>query len=210
METNMLFDYLAHYGIVQKGHFLLTSGRHSPLYCNKDMLWGYPDLRANFLAHLCHLVIETCQFQGIQYKDEPVIVSPGTAGIAWGAVVADRLRFPYAYSEKTQEGRQEFRRGFGDLISQKPVIVVEDIVTTGGSALKTAKAASLYGSKVLGVVCLWDREKIKKIVFKKGRVIDTTVPVLSVINYYVPSYTAKKCPQCNDGIEELWIPKESA
>ena len=110
-------------GAVLKGHFLLTSGRHSPVYWEKAQVLQYPE----YAEQLCGMIADNFRDSGIQ-----VVAGPTTTGIILAYEVARQLGVRSIFAEKEDTGERTFRRGF-HISPDEQVLVVDDILTTGGS-----------------------------------------------------------------------------
>lgn len=135
-------------GALMEGHFLLTSGRHSQFYVEKFRLLEQPRLTSQLCAELAR-----------RFKDDGVqcVVGPVTGGIILAFEVARQLGCRAVYAERGEGGKGfVLRRGF-QLQPDERVLVVEDIVTTGGSALQVVELVEEKGANVVGVGLLVDR-----------------------------------------------------
>ena len=135
-------------GALLEGHFLLTSGRHSQFYVEKFRLLEQPRVTSILCAEIAR------RFQNDQVE---CVVGPVTGGIILAFEVARQLGCRAVYAERGAAGKGfEFRRGFKIAPGQR-VLVVEDIVTTGGSVLQVVECVEAAGGLVLGVGLLVDR-----------------------------------------------------
>lgn len=135
-------------GALMEGHFLLTSGRHSQFYVEKFRLLEQPRVTSQLCAELAR-----------RFKDDNIqcVVGPVTGGIILAFEVARQLGCRAVYAERGENGNGfVLRRGF-QLQPGERVLVVEDIVTTGGSALQVVELVQQNGGEVLGVGLLVDR-----------------------------------------------------
>ncbi len=130
--------------------FTWASGLLSPIYCDNRMLLSYPDERTQIIAALSTLVRD--------YSTVDAIVGVATAGIPHGALIADRLDLPFAYvrSAPKSHGKQNLIEG--RLIPGQKVVVVEDLISTGGSSIKAVESVRQEGGEVLGVVAIFSYE----------------------------------------------------
>jgi orotate phosphoribosyltransferase len=161
------------------GHFLLTSGLHSQKYlqCARVLQWPKQ-------AELCaNLLVE--QLAGIRPE---VIVSPAIGGIVIGQEVARVVGCRAIFAER-ENGVLRLRRGFEILAGEKAV-VVEDVVTTGGSTRETIEVVRSQQGIVLGAVSIVDRS---------GGAIDLGVPFHSLWVISIPTYRTEECPLCLAG-----------
>lgn len=191
-DMKEIIDILTKVGaILVNGHFVGTSGLHFDTYINKDFL--YPHTEET--SHICKIFAE-------KYKDADIetVVGPALGGIILSQWVARYLSEIYGkevfgvYTEKTLDGRQVFTRGYEKYVkNNKRVLVVEDIITTGGSILKVIKTVKDAGGNIIGVCAMVNKNKdIKKDVFE--------VPFDALSDLYIPSYIAENCPLCKAGI----------
>lgn len=177
--------------VLSKGHFVGTSGLHFDTYVNKDFL--YPHTAET--SRICRLMAE-------KYKDEniEVVVGPALGGIILSQWVASHLSEIYGkevlgiYTEKNADGNQTFTRGYEKYIKDgKRVLVVEDIITTGGSILKSIKAVQDAGGNVVGACAMVNKNKeLKKEMFD--------VPFETLADLFVDTYEAGNCPLCKNNV----------
>ncbi|MCK4368191.1 MAG: orotate phosphoribosyltransferase [Dehalococcoidales bacterium] len=168
-------------GAILKGHFLLASGRHSPVYWEKFRVLQYP----NYTQQLCRLITDHFQKQKIQ-----VVAGPTTGGIILAFEVARQLGVRGIFAEK--EGNQEraFRRGFGIKPAER-VLIVDDILTTGSSIREVIAAVNKLGGTIIGIGVLVDRSELK---------MDFGVPLFSCLRSETITYPPENCPLCAAGI----------
>jgi orotate phosphoribosyltransferase len=167
-------------GAVLKGHFQLTSGRHSPVYWEKAQVLQYPE----YAAQLCGMIADHFRESHIQ-----VVAGPTTTGIILAYEVARQLGARSIFAEK--EGTERiFRRGFR-IDPGERVLVVDDILTTGGSIREVIKAVNKQGGNLVGVGVLVDRSPQK---------VEFGVPLFSCHRSETITYPPEECPLCADGI----------
>ncbi|WP_374758150.1 orotate phosphoribosyltransferase [Fibrella aquatilis] len=133
--------------------FTWSSGWKSPIYCDNRVTLAYPDVRTYIKDALSELVRD-------QFPDVQVIAGVATAGIPQGALMADKLGLPYCYvrpePKKHGMGNQiEGRLEAGEAGSLPKVVVVEDLISTGGSSLKVVEALRQAGAEVVGMVAIF-------------------------------------------------------
>lgn len=128
--------------------FTWASGWKSPIYCDNRVTLSYPDLR-NFLKQQLALAVKKL------YPEAEYIVGVATGAIAIGALVADELNLPMVYvrPEPKKHGRQNQIEG--DLKDHSKVVVIEDLISTGGSSLKVVEVLRNSGADVMGMVALF-------------------------------------------------------
>ena len=133
-----------------EGHFLLSSGLHSPNYMQCAKLLRFPDVAEGLGKRIQ-------QKLGESVSEVDLVLSPALGGIIIGHEVASAFRVPFLFCER-EDKQFQLRRGFEILPGQK-VIVIEDVVTTGGSTKETIAVAEREGAKVVGVGSIVDRSK---------------------------------------------------
>lgn len=164
---------------ILEGHFKLSSGQHSSLYIQCAKIFQYPDLTSK-------LAIELAKFY---LKDQVnVVVSPAIGAIIWGYAVAEKLGSRIIFSERVKR-KMAFRREF-IVRPGENALVVEDVVTTGGSIKEVIDLVRKGGGKLLGVASLVDRGGEK--VFSE--------PLHSLVEIKAPLYEAEVCPLCRSNI----------
>ena len=169
-------------GAILKGHFLLTSGLHSPVYWEKFKVLQYP----NYTEQLCRLIADHFRQQEIQ-----VVAGPTTGGIILAFEVAKQLGVRGIFAEKTGEKERAFKRGFG-IDSGEKVLIVDDLLTTGGSIREVMAAVNKLGGIIIGIGVLVDRSE---------HGVDFGVPLFSCHRAVPPpTYSPENCPLCAEGI----------
>jgi orotate phosphoribosyltransferase len=176
------FETLRASGALKEGHFVLSSGRHSDQYIEKFDLLRQPGATS-----------EVCQVITNRFRDEgiDVVVGPTTGGVILAFEVARQLGIVAAYAERaanTDVGR-EFRRGTRFSAGSR-VLVVDDILTTGGSLRETLSALSSHPVDVAAVAVLVDRS---------GGGIDLGVPYVALAAMDIATWDATECPMCRRG-----------
>ena len=128
-----------------KEPFTWASGWLSPFYCDNRKTLSYPSLRSLVKTELCHIILE-------QFPDADAIAGVATGAIAQGALVADQLGLPFCYvrSKAKDHGMQNLIEG--NIDKGAKVVVVEDLISTGGSSLKAVEALRRHGCQVIGMV----------------------------------------------------------
>ncbi len=131
-----------------KNPFVWASGWHSPIYCDNRKTLSYPSTRNFIRIELARLVMEL-------YPEVEVIAGVATGAIAQGALVADLLGLPFVYVRPKPKDHGLENRIEGDLRPKQKVVVIEDLVSTGGSSLKAVEAIRNDGSEVLGMLAVF-------------------------------------------------------
>ncbi|MCI5046928.1 MAG: orotate phosphoribosyltransferase [Aquisalinus sp.] len=173
-------DVLAEFrecGALLKGHFILSSGRHSDTYLNKSIVSMYPDRT----ERLCRALAEKAA--GSLPTAPEYIISPAMGGIIYGYETARAMALPFMYTERV-EGEFQLRRGFA-VPEGAAVLIVEDIISTGLSARECVYAVKANGGNPVSVACLIDRS---------AGVADVGVPVISLASLEVDSWPADDLP----------------
>lgn len=168
---------------ILEGHFLLTSGLHSPLYVEKFNVLQHPE----YTELLCRDIAEYFKDQGIQ-----TVIGPATGGIILSQVTARILGVRSIFTER-EHGVMTLRRGFHIDPGEK-VLIVEDIVTTGGSIKEVVNVVKKAKGDIVGIGLLVDRS---------GGKADFGVPkdkVHPLLHLEVPTYTPEECPLCRQHI----------
>jgi len=168
-------------GAIMEGHFLLTSGLHSPLYVEKFNVLQHP----RYTEQLCRALAEYFSDQNIQ-----TVVGPMTGGILLAHEVGKALGTRAIFTER-ENGHMTFRRGFS-LEKGERVLIVEDIVTTGGSVKEVIDVVRSNGGIPVAVGMLVDRSG--------GKVSFGDVPYHALLRLDVVTYDPKSCPLCEKGV----------
>ena len=175
-------------GAILEGHFLLTSGLHSPVYWEKFRVLQYP----HYTEKLCRLIAEHFKKDKVQ-----VVAGPTTGGIILAFEVARQLGVRGIFAEKLdpdsksgqgKEGTSEraFRRGF-NIEPGERVLLVDDILTTGGSIREVISAISKTQGKLVGIGVLVDRAEKSP---------DFGVPFFACVRSPAITYKPEACPLC--------------
>jgi len=166
-------------GALMEGHFILTSGRHSNRYMQCARVLQYPD-HTETLARII----------AGHYRDEQVdvVIAPAVGAILVAYEVARQLGVKAIFCER-QEGRMMLRRGFTIEPGQR-VLVVEDVITTGGSVQEVIDVVREWQGDVIGVGVLVDRS---------GGKVDFGIRTEAVLTLDIESFPAEECPLCREG-----------
>jgi orotate phosphoribosyltransferase len=170
-------------GALLEGHFLLSSGLHSPRYLQCARVLMDPALATRLGADLAARLRPLLGGTG-----PGAVVAPALGGVLVAHEVARAFGCPGLFTER-KDGVMALRRGFV-LAAGVPVVVVEDVVTTGGSTREVMDVVRGLGARVLAVGSLVDRS---------GGTIDLGVPRASLLTLEVPTYAAEACPACASG-----------
>ena len=169
-------------GAIMDGHFLLTSGLHSPHYVEKFNVLQQP----KYTQQLCEAMAE-------KFKDANIetVVGPMTGGILPAHETGKALGTRAIFTERV-DGKMTFRRGFS-LHEGERVLIVEDIVTTGGSIKEVIEVVKAHGGVPVAVSMLVDRSG--------GKANFGDVPCTALLHMDVETYQPEECPLCQQGIE---------
>jgi orotate phosphoribosyltransferase len=128
--------------------FIWASGWKSPIYCDNRRILSFPFTRDFIKSELCNLVYE-------KFPDAELLAGVATAGIAWGAMVADQLKLPYVYvrPKPKEHGLGNQIEGFYE--AGKKTVVIEDLVSTGKSSLQVVDVLKAAGLEVEGMVSIF-------------------------------------------------------
>ena len=168
-------------GAILKGHFLLTSGLHSPIYWEKFQVLQYP----NYVEQLCRKISTHFQKEGVQ-----LVAGPTTGGIILAFEVAKQLGVRGIFAEKAGDKQRAFRRGF-NIDADERVLIVDDILTTGDSIRQVMAAVTSQGGIVIGIGVLVDRTE---------QAIEFGVPLFSCLRSATLTYQPEECPLCAEKI----------
>ena len=168
-------------GAIMDGHFLLTSGLHSPHYVEKFNVLQHPA----YTAQLCAAMAE-------KFKDAEIetVVGPVTGGILLAHETGKSLGTRAIFTERV-DGKMTFRRGFS-LRAGERVLIVEDIVTTGGSIKEVIEVVKAAGAVPVAVSMLVDRSG--------GKANFGDVPSTALLTMDVETYSPDTCPLCAKGV----------
>ena len=166
-------------GALLTGHFLLTSGLHSEKYlqCAKVLQWPH-HAEACARALASHFAVEKPR----------LVISPAIGGIVIGQEVGRALGCRAIFAER-ENGALRLRRGFS-IDPGEPAVVVEDVITTGGSTLETMEVVKTHGGKVLGALSVVDRSG-------GNAALHTRYHSLWTLD--IPTFKAEQCPFCKAG-----------
>ena len=161
-----------------EGHFVLSSGLHSPQYVQCAKLLSYPKKSEEFCKSLSTKIKE-------KFKKIDIILSPSMGGIVIGYIVGNLLNKETIFCERVN-GKFTLRRGFSIKKNSK-VLIVEDVITTGKSSLECARLVKKYKSKVVGYACLINRSSKPSLKIKDKNIV-------SQIKLEIPTYKKNDLP----------------
>jgi orotate phosphoribosyltransferase len=180
VTRDQLLDLYRRSGALLEGHFRLTSGLHSAGYLQCALVLQHPqhaEMLGRAIADLSRGLSPT------------VVVSPALGGVVIGQEVARALGVRAIFAER-QDGSLALRRGF-TLAPSDRVLVVEDVLTTGGSTRETMQVARAAGGQVVGAATIVNRS---------GTVPQFDVPFVALFEVALPTYEPSDCPLCAKGL----------
>ena len=131
--------------------FVWASGWNSPIYTDNRKTLSYPDIRSFIKVELCRLIME-------EFGEADAVAGVATGAIAQGALVADTLGLPYVYVRATPKNHGLENLIEGNLKPGQKVVVIEDLISTGGSSLKAVEAIRAAGCEVVGMAAIFTYE----------------------------------------------------
>ena len=167
-------------GALLEGHFLLTSGLHSPKYLQCAQVMQNPAVAERLCAQLA---------RALDVNRIECVVGPAIGGILVAYELARALGVRAIYAER-QDGKMTLRRGFTIRPAER-ILMCEDVVTTGGSLLEVRNLITAAGGRVVAVASLVDRTS--------GRDTGLGLPLTALLKIDVPAYPAEECPMCRAG-----------
>jgi orotate phosphoribosyltransferase len=165
---------------VRKGHFLLTSGLHSDTYVQCARVLQHPQLAESLAGEIA---------RAFRAEDIDVVVSPALGGIIIGYLVAMALRKRMVFAERV-EGKLALRRGQAVARGER-ALIVEDVITTGGSVQELVELVGAAGGSVAGVGALIER----------GEWGDLGMASRTLLRLEAAAWDADGCPLCREGVE---------
>ena len=180
VTSDHVIEMFRRVGALLEGHFRLTSGLHSSGYLQCALVLQHPRE-----AEACGAALAG----RVQSLGARTVLSPALGGIVIGQEVGRGLKVRAIFAER-QDGALTLRRGF-TLSPGEKVLVVEDVVTTGGSTRETIALARAAGAEVVGAASIIDRS---------GGRLEIDVPYVSLAALTVPTYQPETCPMCLAGL----------
>lgn len=180
MEEKKVFALFEKAGVMKEGHFRLTSGKHSNRYMQCAQLMQYPEYTA-----------EACRDLKEQMGDTKVdvVIGPATGAITLSYEMGRTMGTRALFAER-ENGQMTLRRNFM-IEPGEQVLVVEDVITTGGSVKEVIEVVKSCGGEVVGVACIVNRSA--------GRA-DFGAKLFSLIELEIQTYEPDACPLCQQGI----------
>ncbi len=179
MESSAVLSLFRESGALHEGHFKLSSGLHSSGYLQSALVLQHP-LHAETLGRALA--------EPLRHLGATVVLSPALGGLIIGHEVARALGVRAIFAERA-EGALTLRRGF-TVTPDDRVVVIEDVVTTGGSTRETMAVATAAGATIVGAGAIVDRS---------GGSPGLDVPFRALVTLTIPTYPADACPLCKAG-----------
>ena len=177
LSYNESLEILKETNALLEGHFILSSGLHSRQYIQCAKLLSHPQ-KAKII---CSSLIEKIN---IKFKNIDIILSPAIGGIVVGYEIGRQLKIQTIFAERLNE-KLVLRRGFN--ISQNSnVLIVEDVITTGKSALECSNIVKLNEANLLGYACIIDRSNDKSLIKEE---------IVSQVKFKIDTFTKDKIPE---------------
>jgi orotate phosphoribosyltransferase len=180
MNREMLLDLFRRSSALLEGHFRLSSGLHSPGYLQCALVLQHPEHAAALGAAMAERVGDL---------RPATVLSPALGGLIIGHEVARALGARALFAER-EDSMLTLRRGF-TLMPGEQVLVVEDVVTTGGSTSETIRVARAAGAHVLAAAAIVDRS---------AGLAKVDVPLHALLELELPTYEPMRCPLCEQGV----------
>ena len=174
-ETNALLE----------GHFILSSGLHSKQYIQCAKLLSHPKKAEKICASLCETINST-------FNNIDIVLSPAIGGIVVGYEIGRQLSVETFFSERVN-GKFQLRRGF-KIPKNSNVLIVEDVITTGKSALECSKIVKKNNSNLVGYACIIDRSSRDVLIKDK---------IISQIKFQIPTFKENEIPKELKKIEAI-------
>lgn len=183
MNSEHILEHFRQTDALLEGHFILSSGLHSPKYLQCARALAYPTDAAKFGAAIAeHFVNEKIE----------TVASPAIGGLIIGYEVAKALNVRFIWTER-ENAQMTVRRGFS-IKQDERILVVEDVITTGGSTRECIAALESRGGKIVAAASIIDRS---------NGAADVGVPRISLVSFEVPIYKPEECPLCANGEEAI-------
>jgi orotate phosphoribosyltransferase len=180
MTDREVLDLFRQSGALLEGHFRLSSGLHSDRYLQSALVLQHPDFAEQLGRALA---------ARLEHLQPTAILSPALGGIIIGQEVGRAMKIRALFAER-QDGTLTLRRGFS-LAPSDRVVVVEDVITTGGSTRETVAVAEAAGAHVTGAAAIIDRGA------DPARL---DLPLQALVRMQVPTYPPDACPLCASGV----------
>jgi orotate phosphoribosyltransferase len=180
-----VLDLFRSTGAYLSGHFRLTSGLHSAAYLQCALVLQHPRIAEDLGRRLAEAITSL-----VQPERAALVASPAIGGLIIGHEVARALGTKFIFAERDTSGKMTLRRGF-EVTPGETAVVIEDVITTGGSTREVIESLRARGARVLAGGSIIDRS---------GGKVDLGVPRAALDTLVVDSYPPESCPLCAQGI----------
>jgi len=180
MKKEEIMQRLEKFGVLQEGHFLLSSGLHSDKYLQCAQILQYPEQAEKLGAALA---------QKFSAQKIDLVVGPALGGVVFAHEVARSIGCRGIFTER-KDGIMQLRRGFS-IEPGNRVLIVEDVVTTGKSALEVLEVVKNEGAEIAGIGSIVDRSP---------QDFEMPVPFQALLRVEVEIYSPRDCPLCEQGL----------
>ena len=181
-----------------QGHFKLSSGNHSSFYLQSAKVLENPTT-AKILAETLAIEIKK---SGLEID---TVCAPALGGLIAGFALATALDVRFIFAERV-DGIMSIRRGF-EVSKNEKVLMCEDIITTGGSAMEAGSVVESLGGKIVGIAALANRGFCKRensnITTKTNCKLTQNIPFFALADFTFEMYSPNECPLCKDGSEAI-------
>lgn len=183
MKAEQIIEHFRETGALLENHFILSSGLHSAKYLQCALALQNPSDAARFGRAIA---------ERLAAEQFDTIASPAIGGLVIGFETARALNARFIWTER-QDGAMTLRRGFSVEKGER-ILVVEDVITTGGSTRECIEALEKNGARVMAAASIIDRS---------GGRADVGVPRVALATLEIPSYAPEDCPMCARGVEAI-------
>ena len=152
--------------------FTWASGWKSPIYCDNRKVLSHPYIREFIKSELCNVVFE-------KFGEAEVVAGVATAGIPWGAMIADQLKLPFIYVRPKPKEHGLGNQIEGDLNRGQKVVIIEDLISTGKSSLAVVDFLKSSGAETVGMVSIFNY----RFAMAEKAFIDAAIPLISLTDY---------------------------
>jgi len=194
MENLNVREIYEKYGALLKGHFLLSSGKHSQYYLQSARVLEYPKVAEKLAKELAKQIKEA----GIEVD---TVCSPAIGGLLAGYELARALGVRFIFTERVK-GEMTLRRGF-EVKKDEKVLICEDIITTGGSAMEAAREIEKRGGEIVAFAAIANRGVCKRVNGKTQRKKECKLPedkpFFALDDFDFEVYEPQNCPLCKQG-----------
>ncbi|AZV45783.1 orotate phosphoribosyltransferase [Nautilia sp. PV-1] len=181
-------------GALLKGHFLLSSGKHSEYYLQSARVLEHPEIAQKLADELAKQIKEA----GIEVD---TVCSPAIGGLLAGYELARALGVRFIFTERVK-GLMTLRRGF-EVSKGEKILICEDIITTGGSAMEAAREVETRGAEVVAFAAIANRGVCKRVNGKSERKPECKLPAdkpfFALDDFDFEVYDPQNCPMCKAG-----------